>query len=262
MIRFVMLMKTSQNSATRFLLIFASLVLSLVASARAPVVGIAEICGAEGKTAAPSAYSDAVYAAGAVPYLLPSTTNATFLSALVDGIDMLLLCGGEDVDPRRYGETNGAGKSRTNLRRDVWELALMDEVIRRRKPILGVCRGCQILNVRFGGTLWQDIPTEVAGASSHRQKGNHLMKVERGVFLEKMLGSGTVLVNSLHHQAVRQVAAGFRVAAVSQDGVIEAIEGVDYPAYGVQFHPEKLLVTFGRREFLPLFRGAFANLGR
>ena len=230
------------------------------ASDKAIVVGIADVCATNALSQVKTDYADAVYAAGAVPYLLPATTNAEAIAALVDRIDMLLLPGGVDVEPSRYGETNRMNICKVNVRRDAWEFALLDEVVRRRLPVLGICRGCQLLNVKFGGTLWQDVPSELTGAKQHRIPGEHAIAVVEGSCMSRLVGASNCSVNSRHHQAVKRLADGFKVVATSGDGVVEAIEGVDYPAVGVQFHPERMFVESGRREFLPLFRGCFAAL--
>ena len=242
----------------RIPVLVSAVLLSGTAVARLPVVGLAEICRTNTLSEVGTAYAQAVYAAGAVPSMLPATTNAEVLAEQVARLDLLILCGGEDVDPARYGETDRGRTGAVNARRDAWEFALLDAAIRRKLPILGICRGCQVLNVRFGGTLWQDAPSEVDGASVHRLAGEHGLTVEPGSFVAKLLGGGTASVNSRHHQAVRRLAPGFRVTARAPDGVVEAYEGVAYPAVGVQFHPERLVVRQDRREFLPLFRGAFA----
>ena len=230
------------------------------ASDKAIVVGIADVCATNALSQVKTDYADAVYAAGAVPYLLPATTNAEAIAALVDRIDMLLLPGGVDVEPSRYGETNRKNICKVSVRRDAWEFALLDEVVRRRLPVLGICRGCQLLNVKFGGTLWQDVPSELTGAKQHRISGEHAIAVVEGSCMSRLVGASNCSVNSRHHQAVKRLADGFKVVATSGDGVVEAIEGVDYPAVGVQFHPERMFVESGRREFLPLFRGCFAAL--
>ena len=239
-------------------LLFAVLWTSL-SFAKPVVVGLVDACTTNTLCGVPSAYAAAVYAAGAVPYVLPATTNAAAIAALLDHVDMLLFCGGEDFAPARYGETNHANLGEVNLRRDAWEFALSNEAIRRRMPLLGICRGCQFINIRFGGTLWQDLPSEKAGAKVHRLKGEHEISVKSDTYLSKLIGTKSTSVNSRHHQAVKDLAKGFRISAVSPDGVVEAIEGTDYPALGVQFHPELLFVRKGRREFLPLFRGDFAD---
>lgn len=246
----------------RFLVVQILMAFCALPCARATVaVGIAESCPTGGLSGVKSEYAMAVFAAGAVPLVLPATTNAEEVARLLDRVDVLLLAGGEDVEPCRYGERDGGRMGKVNLRRDGWEFTLLDEAVRRRKPILGICRGCQVLNVHFGGTLWQDVPTDVSKADCHRLKndGEHPVSLVDGSLLSTLVGGRAASVNSRHHQAVKSVAPGFRVTAVSPDGVAEAIEGEDYPAVGVQFHPESLFVRRGRKEFLPLFRGAFRS---
>ena len=234
-------------------------VVSLTASAQGIVVGIADMCRNDGHSEALPDYSASVYASGATPCVLPCTTNSEAIAALLDCVDMLLLAGGEDVEPVRFGETPAPKLGKVNLRRDAWEFALVAEARKRRMPIFGICRGCQVLNVAFGGTLWQDLQSQKEGALVHRLKGQHAIAVEKGSYLAELTGEACS-VNSRHHQAVKDVAKGFRVTALSPDGVVEAIEGADYPAVGVQFHPEMMFAKSGRREFLPLFRGAFAKI--
>ena len=228
--------------------------------AKPVVVGLVDACKTNNLCGIGNEYAAAVYESGAVPYVLPATTNAVSIAALLDRVDMVLFCGGEDFEPSRYGETNHVNLGKVNLRRDAWEFALSNEAIRRRMPLLGICRGCQFLNIRFGGTLWQDLPSEKDGAKVHRLKDEHEITVESDTCLSKLVDAESTSVNSRHHQAVKDLAKGFRISAVSPDGVVEAIEGTGYPALGVQFHPESLFVRKGRREFLPLFRGAFATI--
>ena len=232
-----------------------------LASAKPTVVGLVDACKTNTLCGVGNEYAAAVYEAGAVPYVLPATTNAACIAALLDCVDMLLFCGGEDFEPSRYGETSHLNLGKVNLRRDAWEFAIADEAIRRRMPLFGICRGCQFLNIRFGGTLWQDLPSERDGAKDHwlLNDGEHEVSAEAGTLFAKLVGT-SASVNSRHHQAVKGLAKGFKASAVSPDGVVEAIEGTDYPALGVQFHPESLFARKGRREFLPLFRGAFTAI--
>ena len=242
----------------RFVLTFwGCLLASVAAFARPVVVGIPDVCFTNTLSGVRVDYADAVYAAGAVPYVLPATTNGPAVAALLDRVDMLLFCGGEDVDPVRYGEKPAPRLGTVNARRDDWEYRLLDEATRRRLPILGICRGCQLVNAYFGGTLWQDLPSEFEGSPRHRLAGEHPIVVERGSYLARLVGE-KASVNSLHHQAVKRVADGFKVTARSAEGVVEAIEGMRYPAVGVQFHPERMFVAQGVKDCLPLFRGDFA----
>jgi putative glutamine amidotransferase len=208
-------------------------------------------------------YRQAVlHVGGEVRVVDPSMTVAD----VIGSIDGLLLTGGEDVSPTRYGEQAHPSVVDVDLLRDDFEIALITEGRRRKLPILAICRGIQILNVACGGTLVQDIPTEVAGAIDHSwtvpphkpydlahevwlDKDTLLAKLMR----ERLSDTDACETNSRHHQAVKQVAEGFRVSATAPDGVIEAIEE---PAarfcLGVQWHPENFWRT---GEFRPLFEG-------
>ena len=228
--------------------------------ARPVVVGLVDSCPTNNLVSAGTPYADSVLAAGAIPFVLPATTNAAVMEALLDRVDMLVFQGGEDVEPSRYGEKPSPNLGRVNLRRDAWELEMLGRAKRRKMPVLGICRGCQLLNVGFGGTLWQDVPSEKPGAAVHRIDGEHDLAVVAGSHLARLLDGKVLSVNSIHHQAVKKPASGFRVTATSPDGVVEAIECGDYPAMGVQFHPEKMFAATGRSDFLPLFRGSFAGL--
>jgi putative glutamine amidotransferase len=178
----------------------------------------------------------------------------------------LMLTGGDDVAPARYGEPKHPAVVEVEPERDDFEIALVQEARRRDLPIFAICRGVQVLNVAFGGSLVQDIPSQVAGAVQHKLAvpPHQSYALAHEVWFEKDSLLGSLLkdrlsdadsceVNSRHHQAVRQVAAGFRVTATAPDGVIEAIED---PAarfcLGVQWHPENFWRT---GEFRALFEG-------
>jgi putative glutamine amidotransferase len=181
-------------------------------------------------------------------------------------IDGLLLTGGEDVAPERYGAARHPSVVDVDEARDEFEIALVGEARRRNLPIFAICRGIQVLNVAFGGTLIQDIASEVAGALEHRLTVPphkpydlaHEVWIEKDSLLgrlmgERLGGADSCETNSRHHQAVKQLAAGFQSTATAPDGVIEAIED---PAsrfcLGVQWHPENFWRT---GEFRPLFEG-------
>ena len=183
-----------------------------------------------------------------------------------EAIDGLLLSGGDDVDPARYGAESHPSVTGVNRDRDAFEIALIQEARRRDLPILGICRGIQILNVACGGTLVQDIPSQVPGAVEHRfavpphQAFSlaHDVWIEEDSLIGRLLGerladADACTVNSRHHQAVQAPAPGFQVSATAPDGVVEAIED---PAarfcVGVQWHPENFWRT---GEFRALFEG-------
>lgn len=218
------------------------------------VVGIADMCSATNAISVQTTYAAAFARAGNTPLVLPAETNRAVVARMLASVDVLLLCGGEDVDPSRYKTKPSPRLEEVNLRRDAWEWLLLDEAVKRRLPVIGICRGCQLINVYFGGTLWQDLPSERPGGGVHRGKGaRHDIQIVADSRLARCLGIGRANVNTIHHQAVRDLAPGFRAVAVAPDGVVEAIESDALPVVGVQFHPEKLFAQKNRGEFRPLF---------
>ena len=157
-----------------------------------------------------------------------------------EGCDALLLPGGGDMEPWRYGQSNTASRG-LEPERDTAELMLLERFTAAGKPVLGICRGIQVMNAVLGGDLYQDIkPFEQLPHNGHWAKV-HTVTVRRGTLLSRILGQDTVLVNSQHHQAVDRVAPGFTLAALSEDGIVEAIEKPDARfCLGVQWHPEWL----------------------
>ena len=155
--------------------------------------------------------------------------------------DGLLLPGGGDMDPKFYGQARIPACGEPNLLRDAAEPLLLRAFLAADKPVLGICRGIQVMNAVLGGDLYQDIkPFEHLPHNDHWAKV-HTVTVRRGTLLSRILGQGTVLVNSQHHQAVDRVAPGFTLAALSEDGIVEAIEKPDARfCLGVQWHPEWL----------------------
>ena len=204
-----------------------------------------------------------LHVSGDVRILEPSAGEARQALAGVDG---LMLTGGDDVAPARYGEPAHPTVVEAEPGRDEFELALIKDARARNLPIFAICRGIQVLNVACGGTLVQDIPTEVTGALPHRfavpphepyflahevwiDKDTLLWKLMR----ERLSDADACEVNSRHHQAVKRLAPGFKVAATAPDGVIEAVEDPGAPfCLGVQWHPENFFRT---GEFRPLFEG-------
>ena len=155
--------------------------------------------------------------------------------------DGLLLPGGGDMDPKFYGQARIPACGEPNLLRDAAEPLLLRAFLAADKPVLGICRGIQVMNAVLGGDLYQDIkPFEHLPHNDHWAKV-HTVTVRRGTLLSRILGQDTVLVNSQHHQAVDRVAPGFTLAALSEDGIVEAIEKPDARfCLGVQWHPEWL----------------------
>lgn len=155
--------------------------------------------------------------------------------------DGLLLPGGGDMDPKFYGQARIPACGEPNLLRDAAEPLLLRAFLAADKPVLGICRGIQVMNAVLGGDLYQDIkPFEHLPHNGHWAKV-HTVTVRRGTLLSRILGQDTVLINSQHHQAVDRVAPGFTLAALSEDGIVEAIEKPDARfCLGVQWHPEWL----------------------
>ena len=238
--------------------LLAFVLLSASAFAAKPlVVGLADICAepVNGKSVSgvrPN-YCRAVYASGNVPFVLPATTNRAEIARALDCVDALVLCGGEDVAPARYRTAVSPTCGAPNLRRDAWEWALLDEAVKRRLPVVGTCRGEQLVNVYFGGTLHQDIPSEWPGAVAHNGNVRHPIGIEPDSRLARIVGATNAVVNTWHHQAVKDVAPGFRVVARAPDGIVEAIESDELPIAAVQFHPEVLFADKGERKFLAFF---------
>lgn len=187
-------------------------------------------------------YVRALTAAGALPVVLAHTDPAD-VPQLLDRFDGLLLPGGGDVDPATYGEAP-ATDSLYGMRpeADLFEIALVREAAKRQLPVLGVCRGLQIANVAFGGTLHQDLPDHPQDLAGRAFSAHYRTAVVPGSRLHDLVNNTELVVNSLHHQAVKDVGEGLRVVATASDGVVESIESTDasWDLLAVQWHPECL----------------------
>lgn len=183
-------------------------------------------------------YADAVARAGGIPVYLPHGVDSSQVLGRIDG---LLLSGGEDVDPRRYGSVPDEKTTPVSPARDQHELELCRDAFARGLPVLGICRGIQLLNVALGGTLVSDLPLGTGESHSSpvypRAHRTHTVSLEPGTLAHRLLGD-TVAVNSFHHQAVDEVGDGLVVSGRAPDGVVEAIEHPGRPLLGVQWHPE------------------------
>lgn len=193
-----------------------------------------------------SNYVAALEYAGVAAVLLTPDHSVASVRSIMEAVDGLVLSGGEDVDPVHYGETARVELDGPYAERDAMELEVVRCALRRQIPLLAICRGQQLLNVAMGGTLFQDIPSDVPDAIGHAQSGGwerraHDVFVESGSLLHRIARSRTLHINSFHHQAVRDVAPGLRVTARSEDGIVEALEAEGHPwLLGVQWHPERL----------------------
>jgi putative glutamine amidotransferase len=194
-------------------------------------------------------YVEGVVEAGGVPVVLPPVGERRAAEALLGGLDGLLLSGGSDLDPRYYGEEPAPELGVTIPERDAFEMALLELALRRGMPIFGICRGMQILNVALGGTLYQDLPSQLGrGVLKHRQETpkwqpTHEAEIFDGSFLEEITASSCVKVNSYHHQGIKDLADGLVVSSRSSDGVVEAVEARNLSErwlLGVQWHAEAM----------------------
>lgn len=226
----------------------------------APLIGISTACNDSSMvTSLRKSYTDAVIAAGGIPVALPTICKAEDAAAALSRMDGVIFSGGEDIDPRYYGEEELPENGKVSPIRDSCEMLYARAAIDAGMKILGICRGCQLLNVVLGGSLYQDIPTQHPTTFRHRQTAPEWESVHKiglspdGILYESLNGMDSVGVNSFHHQAVKNPAAGLRVTAVSEDGIIEAFENADRSIIGLQFHPEKC-IAHGDTLWLPLLR--------
>lgn len=220
----------------------------------------------DGKETLADPYFQSVILAGGAPVLVPATTELSVLTTIVDGLDGLLLTGGGDISPDLLGEAPHPSIEDVDPIRDASELQLIRLASQRSLPIFGICRGHQLLNVAFGGTLYQDLPSQFPKpVLLHSQKEARAVvtqtvtltaphsELRRALGLSDEALTMPIPVNSLHHQAVRDVAPGFVATAEAPDGVNEAMEHPEYPILSVQWHPEWLATT-GHEPMLRLFR--------
>ncbi|MBK0040644.1 MULTISPECIES: gamma-glutamyl-gamma-aminobutyrate hydrolase family protein [Leuconostoc] len=192
-------------------------------------------------------YIDGITNANALPIVLP-IGNPKLAKNYIDSVDALVLAGGQDVSPLYFGEDPQINLHETDSDRDAFEVALVLEAIKQEKPILGICRGLQIVNVALGGTLYQDLNSQYQGLNvRHNQyptkwyTPTHRLILKRVSWLQNFLDDQS-LVNSFHHQAVKKLGDGLQLDAVSTDNVVEAFSDESRRIYAVQWHPEMLLM--------------------
>lgn len=215
-----------------------------------PVIGINADFIAAGKQheafiRLPAGYFDSVRAAGGLPIIMPPYGKEAEINAFLARVDGFILSGGLDMDPRRSGLPHHQAVKPMAERRETSDRVLIRCLLKRRTPLLAIGLGMQQLNVALGGTLYMHLPEDKPRALPHTDRANeglhrHLVLLEAGSQLEEIYGGGELLVNSEHHQAVREVAEKMRVSAAAPDGIIEAIEATDsnWFCIGVQWHPE------------------------
>jgi putative glutamine amidotransferase len=255
------------------LLLLAAVLLGAASGlfAKTPVIGISAYS-ENGRCQVNMTYVNSVRMAGGVPLVIPLTEDDDQIEAIIDAIDGLVMTGGEDFDPLKwFGEEPIRGLGEVVPERDAYDVKLVRAAVAKGIHVLGICRGEQLLGIAFGGSLWQDIPSQVKDSYvKHRQGptngafGTHSIQIEKGSLLSTILGGRTTaVVNSFHHQAIKKVPQGLKVVATAADGIIEAVErsGRLAPDFadgggmilGVQFHPE-VITNAGNPEFLPIFQ--------
>lgn len=215
-----------------------------------PVIGITTDI-KDGSFVIEDAYARAVAKAGGIPVLIPSLPESPgLLRETVSRIDGLLLPGSRDMDPRYYNEEPHPKLRPMSAERTETELIVLKESCERTIPVLGICGGMQLLNVFFGGSLYQDISSFLPDAVPHEKGAVHDILIENGTLLHRVSGSSEFDVKSYHHQAVKDIGAGLRVSATAPDGIVEGIEATK-PVYivGVQWHPEREHSEFADRIF-------------
>ena len=219
-----------------------------------PLIGIPCRAGVRGRANRPIYYSNKAYIqaiedAGGIPILIPILKEPDRLATLLSHLDGLLLAGGIDIHPNNYQEEAHLALRETDIQLDELELTLVNWALQQNIPTLGICRGLQMINVALGGTLYQDLATERPGSLQHANWDLspdtiiHHVQIEPGSCMEKVLGVRDIVVNSLHHQAIKEPGRGIYISGRSEDNVVEVIE-VPRQSFmiAVQCHPEELYV--------------------
>lgn len=200
----------------------------------------------------PTDYIKAVADNGAVPVLIPPLEARKNLQQILSGLDGIIITGGEDISPEIYGEENTGLSRNTSKVRDEAELFILESVISSGCPVLGICRGFQLINVYFGGSLYQDIESQYRIGINHRNTFmnsgdlHHEVRIDEETILFEIIRSERFMVNSRHHQGIKEPGKGLVVSAQSSDGIIEGIEYPGKNIIAVQWHPENLAGLGGK----------------
>lgn len=221
-----------------------------------PKIGIIANVDKEARVDLHGAYGRSIEKSGGLPLVLPYVEEEGVMDAFVEACDGFLFSGGADVSPAYYGEPQKETCGAPQILRDKMELSVLKKVLQTKKPILGICRGIQLINVGMGGTLYQDIPTEYETDLRHVQveecyAPSHSVSVEKDTPLARLVMKESMTGNSFHHQAIKDLAKDLCVMARAEDGIVEAVYAPDRPylrAY--QWHPERLYGTDGDNKLL------------
>lgn len=211
-----------------------------------PLIGISANYGDNNSKLAENYYKSVV-AVGGVPVIIPVTDDLATIEAIVGRLDGILLSGGGDMHPRYYNEDPIPENGTPDELRDRYDVSLIKSAVEYQLPVLGICRGMQVINTVFGGSLYQDINVQYAdkkpmchSQNEERSVTTQTASVVTDSLLYSIVSCNTLPINSIHHQAVKRIADGFRAVAFADDGICEAIESLYYPILGVQWHPEHL----------------------
>ena len=246
----------------------------LASAERRPIIGISDTYKDGTNAAVPRSYVNAVLLNGGIPVVIPLMNDENELIELLNMLDGVIFTGGEDYDPAYYNERPIPQMGTINAPRDKFDIKLLQLAAERGIPVLGICRGAQLINIVFGGSLYQDLPAQYVDTSiRHRQRqssteASHAVIVEDHTVFADIVKDRMLMVNSSHHQAVKDVARGFRVVGRSPDKVVEAIEKIDDDHWilGVQFHPEMRVTSdMAMRRIFQRFiseAGSFENKNR
>ncbi|OOM82086.1 putative glutamine amidotransferasec [Clostridium puniceum] len=211
-------------------------------------------------------YIKAVQKAGGIPILIPFSDNIENIKEYTNKLQGIIFTGGEDISPLFYNEEPRKEVQCIIEERDRFELELFKEVYEKKIPILGICRGLQLINIALGGNLYQDINSQIPNSYGHAPKYTlrsnlyHSVKIEKGSKLFDIFKTEDLKVNSFHHQSIKELGKNLKITANSNDGIVEAIESVDEKfLVAVQWHPENLVEKHG--EFLKVFE-ALINIAK
>ena len=232
-----------------------------------PIIGITGIfmgkVGPRGHYGIGGDYIKSIQMAGGCPVILSETNDPELIAQYVDSIDGFLCPGGADVAPHLYGEDPARGMSHFRMEQDVFEIQMIKSCVAAKKPVFGICRGMQIVNVAYGGNMIQDIPSQTKSVQAHvgsmddRDEPFHWVELKEGSKIRELMGADKIMTNTFHHQAVKDIARGFTVTGVAADGIVEAMECMEKKILCVQFHPENMAQRFG--DFVNLFRWLVDN---
>ncbi len=221
-----------------------------------PIIGIN--CDlTEGETSGASLrreYYEAIKRAGGMPVLFAPLEEVKDIERLLGQLSGLILSGGRDIWPVRYGEIMHEKTHPVSAERDAFDFKVVKQALNMDMPVLGICYGAQLLNVALGGSLIQDLPSQRPSPICHNSETGHKINVEPGTCLHKFLQTEELTVNSTHHQAIDRLAEGLRVSARAEDGVIEAIESIRHSlVIAVQWHPERMSSDSAQEQLFKAF---------